>query len=90
MDLGSRAVTRAERPLTLTLTEYALLEYLLRHPVKVHSRARIFREVWGFEFEPASNTLDVYVMYLRRKLEGRGEPRILHTVRGLGYTLRGA
>ncbi|MDX3616234.1 response regulator transcription factor [Streptomyces europaeiscabiei] len=90
MDLGSRAVTRAERPLALTRTEYALLEYLLRHPVKVHSRARIFREVWGFEFEPASNTLDVYVMYLRRKLEGRGEPRILHTVRGLGYTLRGA
>ncbi|KFG02725.1 response regulator transcription factor [Streptomyces europaeiscabiei] len=90
MDLGSRAVTRAEHPLALTRTEYALLEYLLRHPVRVHTRARIFREVWGFEFQPASNTLDVYVMYLRRKLEGRGEPRILHTVRGLGYTLRGA
>ncbi|MBZ3907838.1 MULTISPECIES: response regulator transcription factor [Streptomyces] len=89
MDLGTRAVTRAERPLALTRTEYALLEYLLRHPVKVHSRARIFQEVWGFEPAPASNTLDVYVMYLRRKLEGRGEPRIIHTVRGLGYALRG-
>ncbi|MGW0712460.1 response regulator transcription factor [Streptomyces sp. NPDC002643] len=88
MDLGTRAVTRAERPLALTRTEYALLEYLLRHPGRVHTRARIFQEVWGFDFEPTSNTLDVYVMYLRRKLENRGEPRIIHTVRGLGYALR--
>ncbi|MFD5075421.1 response regulator transcription factor [Streptomyces sp. NPDC058371] len=88
MDLRSRAVTRAGRPLDLTKTEYALLEYLMRHPGKVLSRTQILKEVWGFDFEPTSNTLDVYVMYLRRKLERHGEDRLIHTVRGLGYTLR--
>ena len=89
MDLRTRTVTRADRPLDLTRTEYALLEYLLRHPAKVLGRGQILKEVWGFEFEPASNTLDVYVMYLRRKLESRGEPRLIQTVRGMGYALRG-
>lgn len=88
IDLRSRTVTRAGLPLDLTRTEYCLLECLMRHPAKVLSRAQILKEVWGFDFEPASNTLDVYVMYLRRKLESRGEPRLIQTVRGLGYTLR--
>ncbi|MFJ9560256.1 response regulator transcription factor [Streptomyces fuscichromogenes] len=90
MDMRSRTVRRGERALDLTRTEYALLELLLRHPGRVLSRDRILREVWGFEFAPASNTLDVYIMYLRRKLESRGEPRLIHTVRGMGYTLRTA
>lgn len=90
MDPRTRTVTRADRPLDLTRTEYALLEYLLRHPARVLSRAQILKGVWGFDFEPTSNTLDVYVMYLRRKLESHGGPRLIHTVRGLGYTLRAA
>ncbi|WTE48943.1 response regulator transcription factor [Streptomyces sp. NBC_01622] len=88
MDPRTRTVTRGGRPLELTRTEFLLLEYLLRHPATVLTRSRLHRHVWGFDFEPASNTLDVYVMYLRRKLESRGEPRLIHTVRGLGYTLR--
>ncbi|MBE8478217.1 response regulator transcription factor [Streptomyces justiciae] len=88
IDLRSRTVTRGGHPVDLTRTEFSLLEYLMRHPAKVLSRAQIHKEVWGFDFEPASNTLDVYVMYLRRKLESRGEPRLIQTVRGLGYTLR--
>ncbi|MFJ3892733.1 response regulator transcription factor [Streptomyces sp. NPDC090083] len=88
MDLRTRDVTRDGRPLDLTRTEFTLLEYLLHHPGTALTRSRIHRHVWGFDFEPASNTLDVYVMYLRRKLESRGGPRLIHTVRGLGYTLR--
>ncbi|MFI6409160.1 response regulator transcription factor [Streptomyces sp. NPDC050548] len=88
MEPRTRTVARGGRPLELTRTEFLLLEYLLRHPGTVLTRSRLHRHVWGFDFEPASNTLDVYVMYLRRKLESRGEPRLIHTVRGLGYTLR--
>ncbi|MDW4909738.1 response regulator transcription factor [Streptomyces sp. ADMS] len=88
LDPRTRTVTRAGRELDLTRTEFALLEYLLRHPGRVLGRVQILRDVWGFDFAPTSNTLDVYVMYLRRKLESRGEPRLIHTVRGLGYTLR--
>ncbi|MEU6353524.1 response regulator transcription factor [Streptomyces sp. NPDC047072] len=88
VDLRTRTVTRAGRPLTLTRTEYDLLVHLMRHPAKALSRSHLLREVWGFDFEPASNTLDVYVMYLRRKLESHGEPRLIQTVRGLGYSLR--
>ncbi|MFD4558546.1 response regulator transcription factor [Streptomyces sp. NPDC058469] len=88
LDLRTRTVTRGGRPLDLTRTEFLLLEYLLRHPGAALTRSQIHRHVWGFDFEPASNTLDVYVMYLRRKLESRGEPRLIHTVRGLGYSLR--
>jgi two-component system response regulator MprA len=90
MDLRTRTVTRGGRPVGLTRTEYLLLEYLLRHPARVLTRSQIRRHVWGFDFEPTSNTLDVYVMYLRRKLESRGEPRLIHSVRGLGYSLRAA
>jgi len=88
MDPRTRGVTRGGRGLKLTKTEYSLLEYLLRRPGKVLSRAQILKDVWGFDFEPTSNTLDVYVMYVRRKLEAGGESRLIHTVRGLGYTLR--
>lgn len=88
MDRVTREVTWSGRPLELTKTEYALLEYLLRHPGKVLTRARLLKEVWGFRFAPASNTLDVYVMYLRRKLQHQGAPHLIHTVRGLGFALR--
>lgn len=88
VDLRTRTVTRGGHRVDLTRTEFSLLVYLMRNPAKVLDRAQILKEVWGFDFEPSSNTLDVYVMYLRRKLESRGEPRLIQTVRGLGYTLR--
>lgn len=88
MDPATREVTRGGRPLDLTRTEYLLLELLLAHPRQVLTREQILGEVWGFDFEPTSNSLDVYVMYLRRKTEAGGEPRLIHTVRGVGYTLR--
>jgi two-component system response regulator MprA len=88
MDLSTREVTRAGKRLDLTKTEYALLKLFMSHPRQVLSRAAILRDVWGFDFEPTSNTLDVYVMYLRRKTESGGLPRIIHTERGTGYVLR--
>ncbi|MYS84099.1 response regulator transcription factor [Embleya scabrispora] len=88
MDTASREVTRAGRAIDLTRTEYTLLELLLTHPRQVLTREQILRNVWGFDFEPASNSLDVYVMYLRRKTEAGGLPRLVHTVRGVGYVLR--
>ncbi len=90
MDGSTREVTRGGRRLDLTRTEYLLLELLLAHPRQVLTREQILTEVWGFDFEPTSNSLDVYVMYLRRKLEAEGEPRLIHTVRGVGYVLRAA
>lgn len=90
MDPATREVTRGGRILDLTRTEYLLLELLLAHPRQVLTREQILGEVWGFDFEPTSNSLDVYVMYLRRKTEAGGEPRLIHTVRGVGYTLRAA
>ncbi|WP_371784768.1 response regulator transcription factor [Streptosporangium subroseum] len=88
MDTFSREVTRAGEPLELTRTEYLLLELLMVHPRQVLTREQILSEVWGFDFEPSSNSLDVYVMYLRRKTETAGRPRLIHTVRGVGYVLR--
>jgi two-component system response regulator MprA len=88
MDLRTREVTRGGKRLDLTKTEYALLKLFMAHPRQVLSRAAILREVWGFDFEPTSNTLDVYVMYLRRKTEAGGMPRLIHTERGTGYVLR--
>ncbi|GGO76518.1 response regulator transcription factor [Nonomuraea cavernae] len=88
MDPGTREVTRGDRPLDLTRTEYLLLELFLAHPRQVLTRDQILGEVWGFDFEPTSNSLDVYVMYLRRKTEAGGEARLIHTVRGVGYVLR--
>ncbi|URM93300.1 response regulator transcription factor [Actinomadura madurae] len=90
MDPLTREVTRAGRPVELTRTEYMLLEMFLAHPRQVLAREQILETVWGFDFEPASNSLDVYVMYLRRKTEAGGLPRLVHTVRGVGYVLRTA
>jgi two-component system response regulator MprA len=90
MNVLTREVTRQGRPLGLTRTEYMLLEMFLTHPRQVLTREQILETVWGFDFEPASNSLDVYVMYLRRKTEIDGLPRLIHTVRGVGYVLRSA
>ncbi|MFE6702212.1 response regulator transcription factor [Streptomyces sp. NPDC057718] len=88
MDLATREVTRGDRRVELTRTEFTLLEMFLSHPRQVLTREQILKAVWGFDFEPSSNSLDVYVMYLRRKTEAGGEPRLVHTVRGVGYALR--
>ncbi|WP_424889767.1 response regulator transcription factor [Streptomyces sp. XH2] len=88
MNLDTREVTRGDRAVELTRTEFTLLELFLAHPRQVLTREQILKTVWGFEFEPSSNSLDVYVMYLRRKTEAGGEPRLVHTVRGVGYVLR--
>ncbi|UGQ13715.1 response regulator transcription factor [Yinghuangia sp. ASG 101] len=88
MDTRAREVTRGGTPIELTRTEYTLLELLMSHPRQVLTREQILHNVWGFDFEPSSNSLDVYVMYLRRKTEAGGRPRVVHTVRGVGYVLR--
>jgi len=90
LDLAAARVTRGEREVSLTRTEYLLLELFLRNPGRVLSHSQIFLAVWGYDFGLRSNNLWVYVGYLRTKLEAAGEPRILHTVRGLGYVLRDA
>jgi two-component system response regulator MprA len=88
LDTRTREVTRNGRPIELTRTEFSLLELFLLNPKQVLSRAQIFDRVWGYDFGPSSNALEVYIGYLRRKLEAGGEPRLLHTVRGVGYALR--
>ncbi|RSM37947.1 DNA-binding response regulator [Amycolatopsis balhimycina DSM 5908] len=88
LDPATREVFRGARPVHLTRTEFAMLETFLRHPRIVLTRTVMFESVWGYDFGTASNGLDVYVSYLRRKLEAEGEPRLLHTVRGVGYVLR--
>jgi two-component system, OmpR family, response regulator MprA len=88
LDRGQRRVRRGERPIDLTRIEFALLELLLANPRKVLARSTIFREVWGDNAESASNSLDVFVGSLRRKLEADGEPRLIQTERGIGYVLR--
>ena len=88
LDLGTREVQRAGRQIELTRTEFALLELFLRNPRQVLTRSIIFERVWGYDFGFASNSLDVYIGYLRRKTEAGGEPRLIHTVRGVGYALR--
>lgn len=90
LDPSSRQVFRGDRELTLTKTEFELLELFLSHPRQVLSRTMIMEKVWGYDFGPSSNSLEVFVSYLRRKLESDGEPRLLHTVRGVGYVLREA
>jgi two-component system, OmpR family, response regulator MprA len=90
LDPSAREVTRAGQDIPLTRTEYELLGLLMAHPRQVLSRNQILTEVWGFEFDPASNTLEVYIGYLRRKLEAGGRPRLVHTVRGVGYVIRPA
>ena len=88
LDVATRDVRRGQRPLTLTRTEFALLELFLRRPRRVLDRSFILEEVWGYDFPTTANSLEVYVGYLRRKTEAEGEPRLLHTVRGVGYVLR--
>jgi two-component system response regulator MprA len=89
LDLRSHEAWRGERMLALTRTEFLLLEMFLRHPRKVLTRSAIFEHVWGYDFGSSSNSLGVYMGYLRRKTESGGESRLLHTVRGVGYVLRG-
>jgi two-component system response regulator MprA len=88
LDPGTREVLRGDRQIELTRTEFLLLELFLRNPRQVLTRDVIFDRVWGYDFGPASNSLEVYVGYLRRKTEAGGEPRLIHTVRGVGYALR--
>ena len=88
LDPTTHEVVRGGRPIELTLTEFTLLELFLRHPREVLPRGLIFTTVWGFDFGSSSNALNVRVGHLRRKLEAGGRPRLIHTVRGLGYVLR--
>jgi len=88
LDPVAHEARRGGRTLELTRTEFLLLELLMRHPRQVLTRATIFDRVWGYDFGPASNSLEVYVGYLRRKTEAAGEARLVHTVRGVGYVLR--
>ena len=88
MDTGSRQVSRDGRLIQLTAKEYELLELFLRHPRQVLTREVIFDRVWGYDFGGESNVLEVYIRYLRQKLEAGNEPRLLHTVRSVGYVLR--
>jgi two-component system response regulator MprA len=88
LDPGTRDVRRGQRAVELTVTEFNLLELFLRNPRQVLRRSLIYDRVWGYDFGPDSHALDVYVGYLRRKLEAGGEPRLIHTVRGIGYALR--
>jgi two-component system, OmpR family, response regulator MprA len=88
LDPGTREVRRGGDPIELTRTEFALLELFLTNPRQVLTRSIIFERVWGYDFGFASNSLDVYIGYLRRKTEAGGKPRLIQTVRGVGYALR--
>jgi len=88
LNTGTREVTRGDEQLALTRTEFALLELFLRNPRQVLTRSVIFDRVWGYDFGYGSNSLDVYISYLRKKTEAGGKPRLIHTVRGVGYALR--
>jgi two-component system response regulator MprA len=88
LDRGSRIVARSGRAIETTRTEFALLELFMRNPRQVLTRDLIFERVWGYEIGANSNSLEVYVGYLRRKLEADGESRLIHTIRGVGYVMR--
>ena len=88
MDIATRDVRRESRSMELTRTEFTLLEMFLRRPRRVLERSFILEEVWGYDFPTTANSLEVYVGYLRRKTEAEGEPRLIHTVRGVGYVLK--
>jgi two-component system response regulator MprA len=88
LDPGTREVIRGGEKIELTRTEFSLLELFLLNPKQVLTRSLIFERVWGYDFGFASNSLDVYIGYLRRKTEAGGKPRLIHTVRGVGYALR--
>jgi len=88
LDTQTRDVSRAGRHITLTRTEFELLEAFMRRPRAVLKRDWLLNEVWGFDFPTTANSLEVYIGYLRRKIEQEGEPRLIHTIRGVGYILR--
>ena len=88
LDTGTRQATRAKRTIDLTAKEYELLELFMRHPRQVLTREMIYDDVWGYDFGGESNIIEVYVRYLRQKLEGDDQTRLIHTVRGMGYVLR--
>jgi two-component system response regulator MprA len=88
LDPVAHEVHRGDRLVELSKTEFLLLELFMKHPRQVLTRSTIFENVWGYDFGPTSNALGVYIGYLRRKTEEGGEPRLLHTVRGIGYVLR--
>ena len=88
LDPSKHKATRGETELSLTLTEFNLLHLLLRHPRQVLERSRILAEVWGYDFGGDDNVLEIYIGYLRKKLEASGHPRLIQTVRGVGYVLR--
>jgi len=88
LDPATRVVARGQRHIELTTREHALLEYFLRNPGRILTRPMLAEHVWGLGFDPESNVVDVYVGYLRRKIDGPGDARLLHTVRGAGYVLR--
>jgi two-component system response regulator MprA len=88
LDTGTRQASRAERTISLTAKEYELLELFMRNPRQVLTRDKIFDRVWGYDFGGESNIIEVYIRYLRQKLEVDGENRLIHTVRGMGYVLR--
>jgi len=88
LDTGTRQASRGDRTIPLTAKEYELLELFMRHPRQVLTRDMIFDRVWGYDFGGESNIIEVYIRYLRQKLEVSGEVRLLHTVRGMGYVLR--
>ena len=90
LDADTREVTRGGRQISLTRTEFALLHLLMENPRKVLSRNTILEEVWGYDFPTSGNALEVYIGYLRKKTEEDGEPRLIHTVRGVGYVMREA
>ncbi|MEU6187468.1 response regulator transcription factor [Nocardia sp. NPDC047038] len=88
LDPVTREVSRGARQISLTRTEFSLLEMLMANPRRVLTRSRILEEVWGYDFPTSGNALEVYIGYLRRKTEAESEPRLIHTVRGVGYVLR--
>ena len=88
LDTGTRQASRGDRVINLTAKEYELMELFMRNPRQVLTRDMIFDRVWGYDFGGESNIIEVYVRYLRQKLESDEEPRLIHTVRGMGYVLR--
>ena len=88
LNADTRTVTRSDTPVDLTRREFDLLECFMRHPRVVLNRERLLSDVWGYEFMGGSNTVDVYVSYLRKKLDAAGAPSLIETVRGIGYALR--
>jgi DNA-binding response OmpR family regulator len=88
MDLVRHEVRRGDRDISLTVKEYALLEYFLRHPNQVLTRAQILDNVWGYDADPGSSVIEIYIHYLRNKIDKGEKHPMLHTIRGVGYTLR--